>query len=132
MFTVDQIKAAHLKVKSGADFPIYVQDLIKLGLIKYDVFVTDGHAVYFGENAYSTQSEAIYSPIIIAVPANINLLKQALASHQLGQTDYFTFCQQSANAGVEKWTVDTKKMTCTYYDKEGCEIIMEEIPVPVR
>lgn len=28
MFTLDQIKAAHNKVKSGADFPAYIQDLI--------------------------------------------------------------------------------------------------------
>lgn len=128
MFTIDQIKAAHSKVKSGADFPIYVQDLIKLGLVKYDSFVTDGHAVYFGENGFSIQSGARYSPLVIAVPGNAALLEQALASHQLGKTDYPTFCKQSANAGVEKWTVDAKKLTCTYYDEAENELVSEQIP----
>ena len=32
MFTIEQIKNAHAKVKSGADFPTYVQNLIKLGV----------------------------------------------------------------------------------------------------
>ena len=30
MFTLDQIKEAHAKVKSGADFPGYVQELDKV------------------------------------------------------------------------------------------------------
>ncbi len=38
MFTIAQIKEAHDKVKSGADFPKYIQDLINLGVIGYDTF----------------------------------------------------------------------------------------------
>ena len=30
MFTIKQIKDAHSKVKSGADFPKYMQDIIVL------------------------------------------------------------------------------------------------------
>ncbi len=43
MFTVEQIKTAHSKVKSGADFPAYIQDINKLGVASYETFVTDGH-----------------------------------------------------------------------------------------
>ena len=50
MFTLDQIKQAHAKVKSGADFPKYIQDLIVLGIKNYDTFVIDGHSEYYGEN----------------------------------------------------------------------------------
>ena len=32
MFTIQQIKDAHSKVKSGADFPKYMQDIIALGV----------------------------------------------------------------------------------------------------
>lgn len=32
MFTIQQIKDAHSKVKSGADFPAYIQDIKKLGV----------------------------------------------------------------------------------------------------
>ena len=41
MFTLEQIKSAHSKVKSGADFPNYVQDIIKLGVIFYETHVSD-------------------------------------------------------------------------------------------
>jgi hypothetical protein len=39
MFAIEQIKAAHSKVKSGADFLNYVQDLIKLGITSYETLV---------------------------------------------------------------------------------------------
>jgi hypothetical protein len=32
MFTLEQIKKAHDKVQTGADFPIYIQELIDLGV----------------------------------------------------------------------------------------------------
>jgi len=49
--------------------------------------------------------------------------------HQQGKTDYATFCQDAADAGVEKWTVDMREMTCTYYDKAGNNLVTETIPV---
>ena len=51
-FTLEEVKAAHSKVKSGADFPNYIQEIIQLGVEAYDVFVADGHAVYFGKNNF--------------------------------------------------------------------------------
>lgn len=36
MFTIHQIKEAHAKVKTGADFPSYIQDLTALGIERYD------------------------------------------------------------------------------------------------
>ncbi len=53
---------------------------------------------------------------------------ERLKAHQRGETDYFQFSQDAANAGVEKWTVDTEAMTCTYYDTAGNVILEEEIP----
>jgi hypothetical protein len=41
MFTIEQIKSAHTKVKSGADFPNYFKDLIQLGVTSYEAFVAD-------------------------------------------------------------------------------------------
>ena len=46
MFTAEQIKAAHSKVKSGADFPSYIQEIKALGVTHYEAYVTDGHIDY--------------------------------------------------------------------------------------
>ncbi len=129
MFQLKDIKEAHSKVKTGADFPRYIQDLIKLGVTKYDTFVSDGHAIFFGNNDYQIQSEPKYSELIVADKSDHESFKNNLKIHQQGQTDYLIFCRHSAAAGVEKWTVDMKNMTCTYYDKANHKMVEEIIPV---
>lgn len=129
MFTLAQVRAAHANVKSGTDFPQYAQILKQLGVIFYDLFVADGHAQYVGEGDFTLTSAPASAPLLrIAETGSPALLKQALAIHQQGQTDYRTFCQQAAAAGVEKWTVHTGLMTCTYYDRQGQPLVVEEIP----
>ena len=130
MFELDQIKNAHSKVKSGADFPQYVQDLIKLGVRKYSTYVKDGHTVYLGDNDYERRSDPKYAAMKVADDSNAEQFKHSLSIHQQGQTDYMTFCSQSAEAGVEKWTVDMDGMTCTYYDKAGNKMLEENILTP--
>lgn len=128
MFTIEQIAAANAKVKSGADFPNLVQELIGLGITSNDVYVRDGHAEYFGKGDYSVSSGANYSPLKIADKSDPEKFTNYLKIHQQGQTDYPTFCRHSAETGVEKWTLDFDKMTCTYFDKAGNEILTENIP----
>jgi len=130
MFQLQEIKEAHSKVKSGADFPKYVQDLIKLGVTKYDTFVDDGHTVFVGNNNYQLQSPPKYSTLKVENTSNAEKFKNYLKIHQQGQTDYPTFCNHSAETGVEKWTVDMKLMTCTYYDKLSNQMLEEKIPTP--
>lgn len=43
MFTVEQIKAAHSKVKSGADFPKYIRDIKQLSVHAFETWVIDSH-----------------------------------------------------------------------------------------
>mgnify|MGYP006148458229 FL=1 len=129
MFTIDQIKEAHSKVKSGADFPNYIQDLIILGVKGYDTFVNDGHVEYYGVNNYTVTSDEKYNPISVAATPNKELFIENLVKHQHGETDYMTFCNHCAQAGIAKWRVDIIEMTCTYFDKSEHEILIEKIPV---
>lgn len=128
MFTLEQIKAAHSKVRSGADFPAYIRDIKKLGVTFYETFVTDGHTDYYGANDHKTTSEAGYKALTIAGTTGTKQFKEELKAHQQGKTDYITFIEMCAGAGIEKWAVCMEKMTCTYYDKAGIEILTEQIP----
>ncbi len=128
MFTTEQIRAAHSKVKSGADFPNYVQELIQLGVTYYEAYVSDGHTDYFGKDNYKTSSPAKYDTLHIAEHANTGQFIADLKNHQQGNTDYMTFCRDCAKSGVEKWIVCMDKMTCTYYDKACNEMLVEVIP----
>ena len=128
MFTIDQIKAAHSKVKSGADFPAYVQDIIKLGVISYTTYVNDSHTEYFGKDNYTIQSPPNPVTFIVKDESAIEKFKQALLTHQKGGTDFPTFRKESAEYGIEKWTTNTVDMTCTYFDKAGKKVLVEKIP----
>ena len=128
MFTVEQIKAAHSKVKSGADFPNYIQDLIQLGVTSYDAYVSDGHVNYFGKDNYQTSSKAKYEALTIAEICDIEQFKTDLKAHQQGKTNYPTFCSDCAKSGIEKWRVNMTDMTCTYFDKSENPVLVELIP----
>ena len=128
MFTVEQIKAAHSKVKSGADFPAYISEIKQSGVIYYETYVTNGHTDYYGKDDYKVSSPAKYDTLKIANESNTGQFTKDLKEHQQGKTDYPTFCGISAKMGVEKWAVDMTQMTCTYYDKAGNEMLVESIP----
>lgn len=130
MFTIEQIKAAHAKVKSGADFPKYIQDMKQLGVNSYYHYVADGHIKYYGVNNFTISADAKWATRPVADVSDSAKLKHTIKIHQQGQTDYPTFCLQAAEIGVEKWVVDIQKMTCVYYDKANNEMLIEPIPEP--
>lgn len=128
MFTEEQIQHAHSKVQSGADFPNYIKDLKTLGVAAYETWVKDGHTEYAGDGAYLIASKPKYTEKKIAGTSNKEIFQQHLTDHQQGKTNYPMFCDHCAETGVEKWVVDLAKMTCTYYNKAGIEILVETIP----
>ena len=128
MFTVKQITIAHSKVKSGADFPAYVKEIKELGVTNYETFVSDGHTDFFGAGNYKTSLIAKYDILRIADTSKAEQFKSDLIAHQQGKSDYLTFCNDCAKSGIKKWAVSMDKMTCTYYDNAGNEILMESVP----
>lgn len=128
MFTTEQIKTAHGKVRSGADFPSYIKEIKDLGVTHYEAYVTDGHIDYHGANDYTAKVPAKYEPLAIADTTNSNAFKTELVAHQKGKTNFLTFIKMCADFGIEKWEICMDKMTCTYYDKAGHEILVEQIP----
>ena len=126
-FTEQQIKTARAKVKSGADFPREIREFKEMGIICYEFLVEDGVCVYFGEEGYSLRTESDYRTFPYKA-LNVNLtssaqkLMAAIRIHQQGN------CVQAAISGVDRWRCDLIKMTCTYLDSEGKEMLQEPIP----
>lgn len=128
MFTLEQIKEAQSKVKSGADFPAYFQDLKKLGIASYITYVTDGLTDYYGTNDFKISSQAMYDSLAITETSNIDQFISDLKAHQEGKTDFPTFCKDAAKSGIYKWAVDIAANTCSYFDKKDEKLLTEEIP----
>ncbi len=129
MFTLEQIAQAHSRVKSGAEFPHYVQELIALGVHRYTAWLTDGHVDYEGA-AQQLSGPAEHEAQVIASHSNDLQFQERLKLHQQGGTNYPTFCKEARAAGVQRWVVDMRAMTCSYYDTRGHAMLVEEVPVP--
>ncbi len=128
MFTVAQIEQAHDKVKSGADFPGYIQEIKQMGVTAFETWVIDSHTEYMGNDGFRTRSEPQYGELAIADRIDTEKFGHYLKIHQQGETDYDTFCRHCAETGIQKWFVSLDTMTCTYYDKAGNKILVEAIP----
>jgi uncharacterized protein YbcV (DUF1398 family) len=128
MFTLDQIRMAHSKVKSGADFPAYIRDLRSFGVHAYETFVSDGHSVFRSEEGEEVISPAKYDTIQVQEISHAEVFVQKLNHHQQGRSSYPEFCADCAATGIEKWAVDLNRMTCSYFDKAENKILVEQIP----
>ena len=53
-------------------------------------------------------------------PEHLNL-------HDQHKTTYLEMSKGLAESGIEKWTVDTNRMTLTFYDKAGTKMQIEAI-----
>lgn len=127
MFTAEQIREKHSRVRTGADFPAYIREIKDLGVTHYEAYVSDGHIDYHGVNN-AINLPAKYEPVVIAETANVDAFKAELSAHQQGKTDFLTFIKMCAIHGVKKWAISMRDMTCTYYDKADRKILVEEIP----
>lgn len=128
MFELSAIKAAHSKVKSGADFPVYIAEIAALGVLRYETWVKDNHTVYFGADGFQLLAPGVYELLTIAESCDSSTFKKRLIAHQQGHTDYVTFCHDCAATGIEKWEMDLIEKTCTYFDKNNHKQLVEKLP----
>ena len=82
MFTPEQLKAAHAKVKTGANYPQYVQDIIQLGVTGYQTYVANGNTFYEGTDNYKIQSGAKYAELKINDISNKEQFLSDIKAHQ--------------------------------------------------
>ncbi|MCY0969351.1 DUF1398 domain-containing protein [Chryseobacterium wangxinyae] len=127
-FTIEEIKSEHQKVKSGADFPKYIQAIKNLGISHYIAYVKDGNTEYFDSEKNSANTGSKYETLSISEISNLDEFKLKVKLHQQGSTDYPTFCKDCAENGVKGWRMDLAEMTCTYFDMKDIDILEEKVP----
>lgn len=124
-YTLQQIR--HAEKKSGNEFVVLIQYLKLLGVARFITYVTDGHTDYFDDENGSV-SGAATNNLLVSDNTHAESFIQRLKLHQNGETDFPTFREDCAKNGIDRWTVDVTKMTCTYLDQKGNKILVEEIP----
>nr|WP_315222080.1 DUF1398 family protein [uncultured Flavobacterium sp.] len=109
-------------------FLLNIKEIKALGVTHYEAYVAHGHINYHGANNYTAKVPAKYELLVIADNSQSEGFKSELVAHQQVKTDFLTFIKMCAAFGIEKWEICMDKMTCTYYDKAGKEILVELIP----
>ncbi|HZK63347.1 MAG TPA: DUF1398 family protein [Puia sp.] len=122
-FTIEEIRAAHAKAKTGADFPGYIRDIKKLGVHHYDYHVENGSNVYFDKDGnYVSARPAETIQRTVSDNASPDMLKKYLLNHQQGAAIILHFAgkplKRAWNAGRVTWkrwyvlTTISKTMNC--------------------
>lgn len=127
MFTIEQIDDLHARLGKAETLFTYVRALHAIGVERYDSYVTDGHSEYFGKRGYTVISPPAHERLSIAETSNRERFLQHLKLSEQGKTTYIEMSRGFAESGIEKWSVDTSKMTMTFSDKAGNDMLVESI-----
>ena len=127
MFTIEQINDLHARLGSAKTLPEYVRALKAVGVERYDSYLADGHSEYFGHGGHSVASPPVHEALPVAETGQREAFLQHLRRHEKRETTYLEMSRGLAQSGIEKWTVDTDRMTMTFYDKAGGEMLVEQI-----
>jgi uncharacterized protein YbcV (DUF1398 family) len=127
MFTIEQINDVHARLGSAKTFAEYVLALKALGVERSESYLVDGHSEYFGRDGYRVVSPAVHEVFAVAESGERETFLGHLGRHERGETTYLEMSRGLAQSGIEKWTVDTGRMTMTFYDKTGREMLVEQI-----
>ena len=127
MFTIEQINDLHVRLGSARTLPEYVLALKGLGVERCDSYLADGHSEYFGRGGRRVVSPPVHEVLAVAEIGERETFIQHLRRHEQRQTTYLEMSMGLAQSGIEKWSVDTGRMTMTFYDKAGIEMLVEQI-----
>jgi uncharacterized protein YbcV (DUF1398 family) len=127
MLTIEQIDDLHARLGSARTFVEYVLALKALGVARYDSYLADGHSEYFGRGGQRVVSRPVHEELPVAETGQRETFLEHLRRHEQRQTTYLEMSRGLAESGIEKWTVDTSRMTITFYDKAGGEMLVEQI-----
>ncbi|GHO82285.1 DUF1398 domain-containing protein [Dictyobacter formicarum] len=127
MFTLEQLNEIHDRLGAMESFSQYVQALQALGVEKYDSYLTDGHSEFFGRDGHKVASPSVHDTLSICNKSDSEKVQAHLDLHNQGKTSYLEMSQGLADSGIEKWTVDTHRMTFACYDKQGRQLLIENI-----
>lgn len=126
-FSIASIREAH-KLYTGPDFPKLINVFKSMGMVTNIFNLETGVVTYMNRVGDRLEDVGIQVDFCIGESATYESALLALQRNQKGESDFYTFCNEIAKAGIYKWLINLEKMTCGYYDKSESLIILENIP----
>ncbi|HFI0446182.1 TPA: DUF1398 domain-containing protein [Streptococcus suis] len=127
MFTLENINHGHEQF-TGPDFLKLIAYFKDMGIVENTVDIQSGQVVYRSKAGQTLEKQDYQVTIPVSDRVNLDQFVTILRNHQAGQTDFPTFCQETAEAGIYKWVIDLEAMTCSYLDQAEQAVFVETIP----
>ena len=102
-FTLSAIQQAHQQF-TGVDFPKLFKAFKDMGMTYNIVNIQDGTATYVHQSEDDIVTSSVKSNHPVAQKSNKTIVQDVLTRHQQGQTDFETFCDEMAEAGIYKYS----------------------------
>ena len=130
MFTKKQIEEIRESEKSVSDFPLIIDFLKKIGVVKYKHSVSSGDMTYYNDDeTHKVFFDGHQMKLKIAQTTHSADVMRAIDMYRKKEINYRTFCRELATSGVDEWFADLHAMTITYNSLAGIVLGEEEIPV---
>jgi uncharacterized protein YbcV (DUF1398 family) len=127
MFTIEQSNDFHDRSGSAKTFTEYVLALKARGVERSDSYLCDGHSEYFGPCGRGVVSPPVHEVLAVAETGEREIFLEHLRRHERRETTYLQMSRGLAQSAIEKWTVYPDRITMTFYDKTGREMLVELI-----
>jgi Protein of unknown function (DUF1398) len=126
MFTIEELNELHARLGSARTFPSMcgrLRDSASNSMIptwRAAIRNTSGRAATRSSPHRCTRCFPSLKPVN-------GRRSFSLRRHELRETTYLEMSIGLARSGIEKWTVHTDRMTITFYDKAGTEMLVEQM-----
>ena len=127
IFTIENINRGYEQF-TGPDFPKLIAYFKDWGMVENTVDIQSGQVVYCSKSGQTLEKQGYQVTIPVSDRVNLDQFVTILRNHQAGQTDFPTFCQETAEAGIYKWVIDLEAMTCSFMDKAEQAVFVETVP----
>lgn len=127
MFTLEQVDDIHDRLGSASTLVAYLDALRGIGVTTSDSYLTDGHTTYYGDGGHRISTAPAHEVFPVAATGDKKALVEHLRLHEEQLISYVEMSRALADAGVEKWTFDTRALTITYYDRAGLALLSEQV-----
>ncbi|MEB7385091.1 DUF1398 family protein [Staphylococcus xylosus] len=126
-FSLSAIQQAHQQY-TGVNFPKLFQTFEAMGITINTVDIQNGTTVYTHQSGEQIIDKGVKSTVPISHHTDKEQLQESLKQHQIGETDFPSFCDEMAQGGIYKWHISIDAGTCAYVNLKNEIVIVERIP----
>lgn len=127
MVTLAEIDAVHDQFGMADTLDAYCRALADLDVTGYDSYVVDGHTVFRTTDGQELVTPAYHDVVEVATEPDHAAVHATLARVEAGELGYAEMSRLLGAAGLERWSVDTRRLVMTYTDVLGEAVLVEQL-----